>query len=114
MTEKWGHVIELMHEINKDNSEVFNDNIVYHYFRRFKKELPFNFELYISELKKEKHTAYLKRGDILKQIFASFSVETKEDILNYYLYKFHQHKVSKRKLLDLENYLDNNREELFK
>ncbi len=113
MIEKWGHVRDLMHEINKNNYEVFNDNVIYHYFRRFKKELPFNFDKYVNELKKTKKTKFIKRSDVLKEIFLSFPTEVKEDIVNYYLYKFHQHKVSKRSLLDLEKYLDENREDLF-
>jgi hypothetical protein len=114
MAEKWRHVGDLMHEINKDNSEVFNDNVTYHYFRRFKKELPFNFDKYVNDLKKVKKTKFIKRSDVLKEIFLSFSTEVKEDVVNYYLYKFHQHKVSRRRLLDLEKYLDDNREDLFK
>jgi hypothetical protein len=114
MNEKWGKVRDMMGEINKSNYEAFNDNIIYHYFRRFKKDLPFNFEKHVSDLKKSKKTTFVKREDILKEIFLSFSIETKEDIINYYLYKFHQHKVSKRRLLALEKYLDENREDLFK
>ena len=114
MTEKWECVIDLLYEINKNNFETFNDNILYHYFRRFNKVLPFNFEKHIEDVKKEKKTNFLKRSDVLRNIFSEFSIETKEDILNYYIYKFHQHKVSKRRILKLEEFLDNNREELFK
>ena len=45
MTEKWKELIDLICEINRNNFEVFNANIVYHYFRRFQKDLPFNFAL---------------------------------------------------------------------
>ena len=113
MTEKWEKVIDLMSEINKNNFESFNDNIVYHYFRRFKKDLPFNFERCVDNVKKEKGTKFLKRTDVLREIFMNFPLETKEDVVNYYLYKFHQHKVSKSRILKLEEFLDNNRKELF-
>ena len=113
MTEKWEKVMGLIHEINKNNFEGFNDNIVYHYFRRFKKELPFNFEKHIENMKREKKTKFLKRSDILREIFSDFSLTTKEDVINDLLYKFHQHKASKRRILKLEVFLDNNRDELF-
>jgi hypothetical protein len=104
----------MMHEINKTNSEMFNDTILYHYFRRFKKELPFSFDKYLKEEKKRRGEHFLQRGKALKEMFMSFPVEIKEEIVNYYVYKFHQHKVSRRSLYELEDYLDNNKEELFK
>jgi len=113
MTEKWEKVMELVSEINKNNFEDFNDNIVYHYFRRFKKELPFNFEKHLENMKKEKNTNFLKRSDVLTGIFSDLPLEIKEDIVNYFLYKFHKCKASKKRVLKLEEFLDNNREELF-
>lgn len=114
MTEKWEKVMELVSEINKNNFEDFNDNIVYHYFRRFKKELPFSFERHLANMKKEKNTKFLKRSDVLREIFSDFSLDTKEDVINYFLFKFHKYKASKKRILKLEEFLDNNREELFK
>lgn len=113
MTEKWEEVLKLVSEINKNNFEDFNDNIVYHYFRRFKKELPFNFERHLSNIKKKKQTKFLKREEVLREIFSDFSLEKREDIVNYFLYKFHKHKASKKRILKLEEFLDMNREELF-
>ncbi len=113
MTEKWEKVMELVSEINKNNFEDFNDNIVYHYFRRFKKELPFSFERHLGNMKREKNTNFLKRSDVLREIFSDFSLEKKEDVINYFLYKFHKYKVSKKRILKLEEFLDNNRDELF-
>jgi len=114
MTEKWEKVLELVSEINKNNFEDFNDNIVYHYFRRFKKELPFSFEKHLANVKKQKNTSFLKRTDVLREIFSDFSLDTREDIVNYFLYKFHKCKVSKKRILKLEEFLERNREELFK
>ena len=113
MTEKWEKVMELVSEINKNNFEDFNDNIVYHYFRRFKKELPFSFERHLANMKKEKNTKFLKRSDVLREIFSDFSLGTREDIVNYFLYKFHKCKASKKRILKLEEFLDNNRKDLF-
>ncbi|MEI6856463.1 hypothetical protein [Psychrilyobacter sp.] len=113
MTEKWEEVMELVSEINKNNFEDFNANIVYHYFRRFKKELPFNFEKHLENVKREKKTNFLKRSDVLRGIFLDFPLEIKEDIINDFLYKFHRHKASKRRILKLEEFLDNNRNDLF-
>ena len=73
MTEKWKKLIDLICEINKNNFEVFNDNIVYHYFRRFKKDLPFNFEKHIENMKKKKKVDFLRRTDVLWEIFSGFS-----------------------------------------
>lgn len=114
MTEKWKKLIDLICEINKNNFEVFNANIIYHYFRRFKKDLPFNFEKYIENVKKEKKVKFLRRTDVLWEIFSEFSLEIKEEIINYLLYKFHQHNASKKRILELEEFLDRNRDELFR
>ncbi|MCS5420215.1 MULTISPECIES: hypothetical protein [Psychrilyobacter] len=113
MTEKWEKVIDLVQEINKNNFEDFNDNIVYHYFRRFQKELPFSFERHLTNIKKEKNLKFLKRSDVLRGIFSDFSLSTREDVVNDFLYKFHKHNASKRRILKLEEFLDNNRDELF-
>jgi len=113
MTEKWEKVMELVSEINKNNFEDFNDNIVYHYFRRFKKELPFSFEKHLANTKREKNTNFLKRTDVLRGIFSDFSLEIREDIINDFLYKFYKCKASKKRILTLEEFLDNNRDELF-
>ena len=107
--ENWLEVKEKLHGLFKEATVDFNEESTYCLMRRYKPELPFSFERYIKMYKEERNLNFVERRTILGDIFMALEEEKKMELINFILYSFHKRRVNKRKVIELEEYLDNNR-----
>ncbi len=105
----WVEVLKKLQNLFAEDVIDFNEDATYCIMRRYNPELPFSFEKYIKLYKKEKNLKFVERRKILGNIFIEFDVEKRLELINFVLYYFHKRKLNRRKLRELEDYLDFNR-----
>lgn len=105
----WVEIGEKMKHLFTEDIIDFNEESTYCIMRRYNPELPFSFEKYIKMYKEEKGVSFVERRTILGDVFMNLEVEKRLELINFILYYFHKRKLNKRKVADLEKYLDDNR-----
>ncbi len=106
----WVKIGDMVEGLIQDDPVDFNEEATYHLLRRYKPELPFSFDKYINDYKNELGVDFIKRREALKKIIMEeFDADTKIEFISYVLYYFHKRKLNRKKLRELENYLDENR-----
>lgn len=105
----WPKISEMICDLYTEDSSSFSEESQYCLLRRYNPELPFSFERYLKLYKEEYKLKFVERSRVLQDIFMELAEDTRLDIINYVLYYFHKRRLNKRKLIELENYLDENR-----
>lgn len=106
----WKKIREMLEDVVDDEALQFNVESLYHLLRRFRPDLPFNFNKYIAECKECDGVEFIERQEVVHRIFKNELDEGKKlKFVSYLLHHFHKHQLNPKKLHKLENYLDENR-----
>lgn len=105
----WVEIGEKIQNLFAEDTVDFNEESTYCLMRRYNPELPFSFERYIRLYKEDKGLKFVERREILGSIFMDLDVEKRLEMVNFILYYFHKRKINRRRVNELEDYLDLNR-----
>lgn len=105
----WVEVMEKMQKLFIEDTVDFNEESTYCLMRRYNPELPFSFERYIKLYKDDKGVRFVERKQILHDVFMDLDVDKRLELVNFILYYFHKRKLNRRRVNELEDYLDLNR-----
>jgi len=105
----WVEVMEKMQTLFVEDTVDFNEESTYCLMRRYNPELPFSFERYIKLYKSDKGVKFAERKQILNDVFMDLDVDKRLELVNFILYYFHKRKLNRRRVNELEDYLDLNR-----
>lgn len=98
-----------MRDLCTEHTTDFNEDSTYCIMRRYNPELPFSFDKYVKVYKKERGLSFIERRVVLDDIFLNLETEKKFSFINFILYYFHKRKLNRKKVLDFEKYLDDNK-----
>ena len=106
----WEKIESMLEKLIEDEAMKFNEESLYHLLRRYKPQLPFNFNKYITECKECLGVDFIQRRVVIYEILRDeFDEDLKVEFLSYLLYHFHKMKLHLKNLHELENYLDKNK-----
>jgi|GEM_PF-2688273 len=105
----WLEIGERIQNLFTEDTLDFNEEATYCLMRRYNPELPFSFERYIKMYKNERNLKFIERRTILGDIFMEMDVDKRLELINFILYYFHKRKLNRRRVMELEDYLDANR-----
>lgn len=105
----WVEIIEKLQKVFEEDTVDFNEETTYSLLRRYNTRLPFSFNRCIKIYKEENGLTFVERRVVLREIFMNLNDEKRLDLINHMLYYFHKRRLNRKKLNDLEEYLDSHR-----